>query len=87
MKLDIKGKAFQEVYESTRIRWGLPEGEHARVMRHAAVCMVSAGARKRGHYHVQVQGMALECARCGDSCAIDPTDWEVLGALATEKCA
>ena len=85
MKLNVKSKAFREVYESTRARWGLPPGEHAQVTRHTAVCLVSYEAQKMGH-RVQIQGMALECYKCGASCSVDPLTLEVVGSLVEGKC-
>lgn len=86
VKINIRGERFTSAYDSTRIRWGLPQGtEHARVMQHTAVSIVSSDAQKRGH-NPQIQGMSLECSRCGASCTIDPNGWEVRGSLARESC-
>jgi hypothetical protein len=86
VKINVNSERFRTAYDSTRVRWGLPDGaEHARIMAHAAVCIVSGDAQKRGH-NPQVQGLALECSRCGMSCAIDREGWTVKGPLAREKC-
>jgi len=87
MKIRTDSARFREAYDSTRVRWGLPDGvEHARVMAHTAVCIVSGDAQRRGH-NPQIQGLALECSRCGASCTIHAEGWTVKGALAREKCA
>jgi hypothetical protein len=85
--INIRGERFTTIYDSIRVRWGLPQGvEHPRVMREAAFHIISQDARKRGHNPLG-QGLALECSKCGASCSIEPDGWKVIGALAREKCA
>ena len=93
MKLRTDTAKFREIYDTTRVRWGLPQSvEHRRVMTHTAVAIVSGEATKRGH-NPQIQGMSLECCRCSKSCTVwapdaanGIADWTVVGPLARETC-
>ena len=95
--INTRGELFGLVYDGIRVARGLPYGKgQPSIMREAVRRVVTTDAQKRGHV-VLAQGLALECSRCGMSCAInveapanrdaDADDkWTVLGALSNERC-